>query len=95
MSIEKLAARYIDSADQVCQALEFDEQPTSLQARDVRRVADIAKTYLDDAKHFMRERRFEVSLTAVAYCEGLLDALRLLGAVRFEWPSKVEPERKG
>jgi FAD synthetase len=94
MSIEDLVARYISSADHVCQTLEFVEKPATLHANDVRRVAETAKTYLDDAKHFMREQRFEVSLTAIAYCEGLLDALRLLGAVRFEWPSKVEPERK-
>ena len=94
MSIEDLVARYINSADHVCQTLEFVEQPATLHASDARRVAETAKTYLDDAKHFMREQRFEVSLTAVAYCEGLLDALRLLGAVRFEWSSNVKPERK-
>jgi FAD synthetase len=94
MSIKERVPRYINSADHVCQTLEFVEQQATLQASDIRRVADTAKTYLDDAKHFMRERRFGASLTAVAYCEGLLDALRLLGAVRFEWPSKVEPERK-
>jgi FAD synthetase len=94
MSIEKLVARYINSADHVYQTLEFVEQLATLHTSDIRRVAETAKAYLDDAKHFMREQRFEVSLTAVAYCEGLLDALRLLGAVRFEWPSKLEPERK-
>jgi hypothetical protein len=95
MSIEELVARYINSADHVWQTLDFAEQPATLSASDIRRVAETAKAYLDDARHFMGEQKFEVSLTAVAYCEGLLDALRLLGAVRFEWPSKVEQERKG
>ena len=94
MSIEKLVTRYISSADHVCQTMEIVDQQATLQVSDIRKVAEAAKTYLKDAKHFMKEKRFEVSLTAVAYCEGLLDALRLLGAVRFEWPSKVEPERK-
>ena len=94
MSVEELAAKYINSAEHVCRTLDFVQQLGTLQASDIRRVTETAKTYLDDAKHFMGERRFEVSLTAVAYCEGLLDALRLLGAVRFEWPSTVEPERK-
>jgi hypothetical protein len=42
---------------------------------------------LEDAKYYKDQKRFETSLTSVAYCEGLLEALRLLGAVKFEWPT--------
>ncbi len=47
-----------------------------------------AVDYLEDAKYYKVQGRLETSLTSVAYCEGLLDALRLLGAVKFEWPEK-------
>jgi hypothetical protein len=94
MSIEEMVTRYIDSADHVCRAMRILEGQKILQASKIRKVAEIAKTYLEDAKHFRKEEKFEVGLTAIAYCEGLLDALRLLGAVRFEWPSKAEPERR-
>jgi len=49
-------------------------------------------TYLEDAKYYKAQKRFETSLTSVAYCEGLLDALNLLGAVKFEWPSSTKSE---
>jgi hypothetical protein len=94
MSIEELVTKYVNSADHVCRTIEIIDEQMTLQASNIRKVAETAKAYLRDAKHFMKEQRFEVSLTAVAYCEGLLDALRLLGAVRFEWPSNVELERR-
>jgi len=45
---------------------------------------------LQDAKYYKAHGKLETSLTSVAYCEGLLDALRLLGAVKFEWPTNQE-----
>ena len=49
-----------------------------------------ATDYLEDAKYYKAQGNLETSLTSVAYCEGLLDALRLLGAVNFEWPTNQE-----
>jgi hypothetical protein len=48
----------------------------------VKKVVEFAKAYLQDAKHYRDKSKFEVSLASVAYCEGLLDALKLLGAVK-------------
>jgi len=42
---------------------------------------------VEDAKYYKLQKKLEVSLTSIAYCEGLLDALKLLGAVKFEWPT--------
>jgi FAD synthetase len=64
--------------------------PTIIGLPEVSAVLDSAKAYLDDAKYYEEKQKFEVSLTSVAYCEGLLDALRLLGAVNFEWPQKKQ-----
>ena len=38
-------------------------------------------------KYYKAQGKLETCLTSVAYCEGLLDALRLIGSVNFEWPS--------
>ena len=46
-----------------------------------------AADYLADAKYYKAQGKLETCLTSVAYCEGLLDGLRLLGAVKFEWPT--------
>jgi len=52
-----------------------------------------ATDYLDDAKYYKAQGKFETSLTSIAYCEGLLDALRLVGAVEFEWPTKQQNQK--
>jgi len=56
---------------------------------------ELAKAYLQDAKYYRDEGKLEVSLASVAYCEGLLDALKMLGMVKFEWPRKKEEEKSG
>ncbi len=59
-------------------------------------MADIlhwANDYLKDAKYYKAQGNLETSLTSVAYCEGLLDALRLIGAVNFEWPKTQENKK--
>ncbi len=93
MILEKLVAKYVASAEHVLADVKFVENPPNLDAKDIRKVIEAAKSYLKDAKYYSNRKKFEVSLASVAYCEGLLDALKLLGAVKFEWPAK-EKERK-
>ena len=93
MSLEKLVAKYVASAEHVLADVKFVENPPSLDAKDVRKVIEAANSYLKDAKYYSNRKKFEVSLASVAYCEGLLDALKLLGAVKFEWPVRKK-ERK-
>ncbi|MBC7131085.1 DUF357 domain-containing protein, partial [Candidatus Bathyarchaeota archaeon] len=59
-------------------------------ADSIRRLVDLARAYLQDAKYYKEQKRLEVSLASIAYCEGLLDALRILGMVKFEWPKRTE-----
>ncbi len=51
-----------------------------------KRVLELAEAYVDDAEEFLRSGRAEDALVASSYAEGLLDGLRLIGLVRFEWP---------
>jgi len=56
----------------------------------IKGIIENAKHYLNDAKYYQERNESETSLASVAYCEGLLDALRLLGVVEFTWPSGKE-----
>lgn len=94
MSLEDLVSKYISSAEQALGEILITEVPVNVNAESVRDVVDSAKAYLEDAQYYKEKRRFEVSLTSVAYFEGLLDALRLLGAVSFEWPKEVKKEKR-
>jgi hypothetical protein len=94
VSLEALISKYIASAEQVFNEIQISKTPLHLDVKSVREVVDFAKAYLEDAKYYRSRKRFEVSLASVAYCEGLLDALRLLGLVKFEWHVKKREEKE-
>jgi hypothetical protein len=93
MSLEELSEKYISSAEKVFKELKQTEKPPTVTGEGVAKVLAWAQDYLKDAKYYKAQGKFETSLTSVAYCEGLLDALRLLGAVKFEWPTKQERKK--
>ena len=90
MSLEKLTTKYISMAEKVFIELKPTKTPISLTDEMVASVLSYANDYLEDAKYYKAQGNLETSLTSVSYCEGLLDALRLIGAVNFEWPSNQE-----
>jgi len=94
MSCEELVSKYIKSAECVMQDLKTTQVVVNADKEDIEKVIKHARAYLDDAKYYRDKKRFEVGLTSIAYCEGLLDALKLLGAVSFEWPTKAKKKRK-
>jgi FAD synthetase len=90
VSLEELASKYIASTDYALKKMETVKNSMNIDAEDIGKVMEYVKAYLEDAKYYRNNKKFEVSLASVAYCEGLLDALKLLGAVKFEWPVKRE-----
>ena len=85
MTVEELVTKYIRGAERVIQEIGQLPEDVHLHREEAKKVFDWAKRYLEDAKYYQKEGKLETSLTSVAYCEGLLDALRLLGAVEFSW----------
>jgi FAD synthetase len=85
MKIDDLITKYIQGAERVINEIEKIPDELHLNASEAKTVFDWAKRYLEDAKYYQKKGKLETSLTSVAYCEGLLDALRLLGAVEFSW----------
>ncbi|MEM2129645.1 MAG: DUF357 domain-containing protein [Candidatus Bathyarchaeia archaeon] len=85
MALEELAAKYIQKTERVLTLLKSVNVSVFPDEKKVYAVVDEAKRYLEDAKYYYEEKRFETSLVSVAYCEGLLDSLRMLGYVEFTW----------
>ncbi|UCE16482.1 MAG: DUF357 domain-containing protein [Candidatus Bathyarchaeota archaeon] len=85
MVIRELVSKYIRNTQRVLAEMKVVQDLTCVDDEKVKRVVDHAKRYLEDAEYYREKREFETSLASVAYCEGLLDALRLLGAVEFSW----------
>ena len=90
MSLDALVTKYIVSAEKVLEEMQRTKGAVTVAEADVDEILGYVTAYLEDAKYYKDQKRFETSLTSVAYCEGLLDALRLMGAVTFEWPAKAE-----
>ena len=84
-SIDELITKYIRGAERVIKEIGQLPDDMKLNGEEAKTVFDWVKRYLEDAKYYQEKGKLETSLTSVAYCEGLLDALRLLGAVEFSW----------
>ena len=55
------------------------------RVEEVMRALDLAKRYYEDAEHFKEKGEIEIALISLAYSEGLLDGLRLMGHIQFSW----------
>lgn len=84
MNSEKLVVKYIRKTEAVFKKMKMAEKSV-LDPSKVDEIIDEAKRYLEDAKYYLKKGKPETSLASVAYSEGLLDALRMLGLVKFEW----------
>jgi len=85
MTLEQIVSKYISNAERVFSEVKWVSSSVHLNEGKIENVIETAKRYLQDAKYYQRRSKLETSLVSVAYCEGLLDALRLLGAVEFSW----------
>ncbi len=93
MSLETLTSRYIASTEKVLKEIQRTKGLTNVTEEQINNILSYVIAYLEDAKYYKAQKKLEISLTSIAYCEGLLDALRLLGAVKFEWPASTERKK--
>ncbi len=54
-------------------------------SKEVRRIYDLASLYVKDAEYYLSLGDCITSTSCIAYAEGLLDALRMLGYLSIEW----------
>jgi FAD synthetase len=85
MALKEMTSKYIEKAERVFKELDAAPYPSSPKMDRVKEVIKEAKRYLEDAKYYLGKERFDTSLASIAYCEGILDALRMLGFVEFLW----------
>jgi hypothetical protein len=86
MNAKALLSKYIESSQKVFNEIKLSQSAKVAGSDKVAEVVDYAKRYLSDAEYYGEKQQYATGLTSVAYCEGLLDALRLLGLVTFTWP---------
>jgi FAD synthetase len=86
MNAKALLSKYIRNSERVFGEIRQLEGPKVPNRDRIAEVVEYAKRYLSDAKYYGEKQQYETGLVSVAYCEGMLDALRLLGLVTFTWP---------
>lgn len=82
MNAQALAAKYIENMEKTLKIAQRERGVISVSKECIEEVYGYVLAYLKDAKYFMDHEKFETSLTSIAYCEGLLDGLKLIGAVK-------------
>ena len=88
MTLKELVPKYIQKTERVFNEMTIAQGPPRIDEEKISCVLETAKRYLEDAKYYRERNKLETSLASVAYCEGLLDGLRLLGVVEFSWQIK-------
>lgn len=86
MTIKRLVEKYIKKTQQALRQIDIRKSGEGNQRVNV--VLDYAARYLKDAIYYSDQEKFETALGSIAYSEGLLDALRLLQLVKFQWLKK-------
>ena len=81
---DRLIEKYGVGCRRVLGELKPNPLPKTINKAQVDEMLDHTNRYLDDAEYY-RGMNNPVALTSVAYAEGVLDALKLLGLVEFEW----------
>jgi len=87
MSVQTLLFKYIRNSEKVFAEMKLRHDARVQSQNNVMEVVEYAKRYLSDANYYAEKQQHETGLVSVAYCEGMLDALRLLGLVEFTWPN--------
>jgi FAD synthetase len=87
MSLKELTSKYIRNSELVLAEIKLATDVVVIDEEKIKGIIESARQYLNDAKYYEQQNKLETSLASVSYCEGLLDALRLLGVVEFTWPS--------
>ena len=90
MTLRELVSKYIQNSEKIFAEIKMAQDVVVIEEEKIKGIIENAKHYLNDAKYYQERNKLETSLASVAYCEGLLDALRLLGVVEFTWPSGKE-----
>jgi FAD synthetase len=87
MSLKELTSKYVRNSERVLAEIKLATDVVVIDEEKIKGIIESARQYLNDAKYYEQQNKLETSLASVSYCEGLLDALRLLGVVEFTWPS--------
>ena len=78
------AARARGYVESLSKALE-EAKARARWSKEVQEILKLSELYLEDAKYYLSLGDYITATACVAYAEGLLDSLRMLGLTEFSW----------
>jgi len=82
--------RYIGGTEREFRTMEQTPPTDPSQKKSLAENIELSRQYLADGKHYLGKGDLITALVCIAYCEGLIDACRNIGWLKYEW----EFERK-
>jgi len=82
--LDKLITKYTKGCSKVIKEMERRRGPYRIDEKQLDELIDHVERYIDDAEYYASSRK-PVALTSISYAEGILDALKILKIVDFEW----------
>lgn len=81
----KKLERYISGTERVFRTMQQMPPTDEGQRRSLEENVALSRQYLSDSKHYMGKGDLITALVCIAYCEGLIDACRNMGWLKYEW----------
>lgn len=82
--LDSLIDKYIAGCRRVREAMKITPPTSPLTQAQIQDLLNHVDRYLADAEYYRAEKK-PTALTSVAYAEGILDSLKLLGIADFQW----------
>jgi len=76
------ARTYLAAMERILKLAEAVSNPDAI------RVVDYAKRYVADSRYYLETGKLTTALASVAYAEGLLDSLSIMGVADLEKPTR-------
>ena len=84
VTLNQLIEKYTKSCLRVLEELRLGILPREVREEEVKDLIEHAERYLGDAVYYTQRKKL-TALSSISYSEGILDALRLLGLIEFNW----------
>ena len=95
-NVEERLRRYISSFEKVLKELDIEALERSGDQhvkKKIEYIVDLAKRYYEDSKYYMDKGDYITGLINIAYAEGLLDSIRYMGYIDFNWSRDVKEKK--
>jgi hypothetical protein len=87
--------RYITGTDHVFASMEVSYPTDMLLKKRFEEALALSRQYLEDSKYYLGRKDLVTSLVCIAYCEGIIDACRKLGWLKYRWEDEPDDASDG